>query len=304
MSPRVACIGECMVELREQSDGTLTRGHGGDTLNTAVYLARLGVSVDYITALGNDLWSDEMIAHWRSEGVGTSLVRRVDGRLPGLYIIQTDAAGERRFAYWRDHAAARLLFDLPDAAELCHGLAQYDLLYFSGISLSIYNDAGRTKLFGAVEAARQRGGRFAFDTNFRPRGWPDHAVAKTLYRRAFECADFVLASVEDLDLLFGIDGETELQSHAARAERVLKLACPAVRIAIGNTEMIVEARPVERLVDTTAAGDSFAAAYLASRLGGGSPASAAHAGHRLAGAVVGYPGAIIPRHAMPTETSP
>jgi 2-dehydro-3-deoxygluconokinase len=304
MNPQIACIGECMVELREQSDGTLTRGHGGDTLNTAVYLSRLGMSVDYVTALGNDSWSDEMVAQWRSEGIGTRLVRRVEGRLPGLYIIQTDRAGERRFVYWRDSAAARILFDLPDAAQLGSALAQYDLLYFSGITLSIYSDPGRIRLFAAVDAARDRGGKFAFDTNFRPRGWPDLAVAKTLYRQAFERADYVLASMEDLDLLFGADGQSELAHRASGAERVLKLAWPAVKLAAAGTETIIEAAPVKRLVDTTAAGDSFAAAYLAVRLRGGGPVAAAQAGHRLAGAVVGFPGAIIPRDAMPTEAPP
>jgi len=55
---RVACLGECMIELVEQPDGTLTRGFGGDTLNTALYLARLGVPTDYVTALGSDPFSN------------------------------------------------------------------------------------------------------------------------------------------------------------------------------------------------------------------------------------------------------
>ena len=49
------------------------------------------------------------------------------------------------------------------------------------------------------------------------------------------------------------------------------------------------------VVDTTAAGDSFAAAYIAARLAGADPVEAARAGHRLAGVVVCHPGAIIPR---------
>ena len=53
------------------------------------------------------------------------------------------------------------------------------------------------------------------------------------------------------------------------------------------------------VVDTTAAGDSFAAAYIAARLAGAEPVEAARAGHRLAGVVVCHPGAIIPRAAMP-----
>jgi 2-dehydro-3-deoxygluconokinase len=58
------------------------------------------------------------------------------------------------------------------------------------------------------------------------------------------------------------------------------------------------------VVDTTAAGDSFAAAYLAARLGGAGPADAAGAGHRLAGVVVQHAGAIIPRAAMPASLRP
>jgi 2-dehydro-3-deoxygluconokinase len=86
----LAAIGECMLELSEHPDGRITRAFGGDTLNTAVYLARLGVPVDYITALGDDPWSEEMLAAWQAEGVGTASVLRLEGRLPGLYIIQTD----------------------------------------------------------------------------------------------------------------------------------------------------------------------------------------------------------------------
>ncbi len=98
--------------------GLFSRGYGGDTLNTAVYLARLGVGVDYITALGDDSLSDEMIAGWAAEGVGTRRVARLPGKLPGLYMIQTDDKGERRFFHWRDSAAARSLMDLPrDAGD-------------------------------------------------------------------------------------------------------------------------------------------------------------------------------------------
>jgi hypothetical protein len=131
-----------MVELREQADARMTRSYGGDTLNTAIYLARLGASVDYVTALGDDVWSDEMLSGWRAEGVGTDLVVRLAGRVPGLYIIRTDENGERRFYYWRDSAPARQLFALPQTEALCELLTSYDLVYFSGITLSLYDDAG------------------------------------------------------------------------------------------------------------------------------------------------------------------
>ena len=295
---RVACIGECMIEMREAADGTLSRAYGGDTLNTAVYLARLGVGVDYVTALGDDLWSDEMAAGWQAEGIGTEWVMRLAGRLPGLYLVQTDAKGERRFSYWRDSAAARSLFALPETPVICEALLGYGLLYLSGISLSLYGDAGRQRLFDTLDRARQIGHQVAFDTNFRPPGWPDRSIAQAVYRQALGRSDIVLASSEDLELIFGDSGSDELIEHCASAETVLKLPDHTSRMRNRGMDIVVKAEPVDRVVDTTAAGDSFAAAYLAARLAGADPAAAAAAGHHLAGIVVGDPGAIIPRQAM------
>jgi 2-dehydro-3-deoxygluconokinase len=304
MVSRIACIGECMIELREQADGCLSRGYGGDTLNTAVYLARLGLGVDYFTALGDDPWSDEMIAGWQAEGIGKEQVVKVPGRLPGLYVIQTDVSGERRFSYWRDSAAARLLFDLPETPAIREALAGYDLLYLSGITLSLYGEPGRAQLFETLDHARQKGCRVAFDTNFRPRGWPDRLVAQTAYQSALDRADIVLASTEDLDLLFGSEGYNGLIDLGSSTEIVLKLPELACRVLSRDVDLVIRADPVARVVDTTAAGDSFAAAYLASRLAGADPDIAAAAGHRLAGAVVGYPGAIIPLEGMPAIMIP
>ncbi len=291
---RIACLGECMVELRERPDELLSRGYGGDTLNTAVYLSRLGAAVDYVTALGDDPWSDEMLAQWQAEGIGTALVRRLPGHLPGLYIVQTDPAGERRFLYWRDSSAARHLFDHLDVRDL----QGFDVLYLSGITLSIYAETARSTLFRLLAETRMRGGRVVFDTNFRPRGWPDHALARDIYARMFAIADIVFASAEDLRLLYGEEGEAELLRHAADTELVLKLDHPASRVLQGDVDVLVHAAAVRRVVDTTAAGDSFAAAYLAARLAGASPEAAARSGHDLAGLVVGHPGAIVPSSAM------
>ncbi len=288
-----------MIELREEADGRLSRGFGGDTLNTAVYLARLGAQVDYITALGDDGWSDELIAAWSNEGVGTQQVLRLPGRLPGLYIIQTDPKGERRFSYWRDSAAARSLFQAPEAHSIVEAISTYDLIYFSGITLSLYGDNGRDRLFKVLREARSQGRLVAFDTNFRPRGWPERDVARAAYRQAFECADIILASTEDLDLLLGETGVSSVLNFSDKAEIVLKLPDLTCRVIAKGAETIVPGKAAEDVVDTTAAGDSFAAAYLHARLSGANPEAAAGAGHRLAGQVVRYRGAIIPAEAMP-----
>jgi 2-dehydro-3-deoxygluconokinase len=305
----VACIGECMIELKQAQGGSqgglYSRGYGGDTLNTAVYLARLGVDVDYITALGDDSLSDEMIAGWTAEGVGTGRVARLKGKLPGVYMIQTDENGERRFFHWRESAAARSLMDLPETDDILSSLASYKIVYLSAITLSIYSEQGRAKLIGALHRARKGGVRIVFDTNFRARGWPDLDVARAAYRDAFEAADIVLASTEDLLPLYPGESNNGLLARIPAAEVVLKLSEPASVLRFDGVFHETKAEPMTTpVIDTTAAGDSFAAAYIAARLTGAEPVKAARAGHRLAGVVVCHPGAIIPRSAMPAGNPP
>lgn len=287
-----------MIELSEHPDGRITRAFGGDTLNTAVYLARLGVAVDYVTALGDDGWSDEMVRAWAAEGVGTGQVVRLPGRTPGLYIIQTDARGERTFSYWRSAAPARDLFSVPEADGVCATLETYDWVYLSGISLSLYGHAGRRRLFETLDHLRGKGGRVAFDTNFRSRGWPVLAEAHEAYAQALRRANLIFASLEDLAGL-KLDAYRDVVQPYSQSEIVLKLDAPACEIHNGGPVIRVDASPVPRVVDTTAAGDSFAAAYLAARIAGAEPAEAARQAHQLAGVVVQYRGAIIAKDAMP-----
>jgi 2-dehydro-3-deoxygluconokinase len=301
---RVASIGECMIELKQAGGGLYSRGFGGDTLNTAVYLARLGVAVDYITALGDDPLSAEMVAGWVAEGVGTGRVVRVEGKLPGIYLIGTDAKGERRFFHWRENAAVRSLLDLPETESLLLSLGEYDLIYLSAISIAIFRDERRARLLAALRAARERGTRIVFDTNLRIRLWPDLDVARAVYARAFEIADIVLASLEDLQLLYPDDDANALLTRIPANEVVLRMAEPMSLVRAASVTQTLTADPVGApVVDTTAAGDSFAAAYIAARVAGAEPVDAARAGHRLAGIVVCHPGAIIPRAAMPAEVN-
>lgn len=299
---RIACIGECMVELVERPDGFLSRGFGGDTLNTAIYLARLGMRVDYVTALGRDPFSDDMVRAWEGEGIGTELVLRCEGALPGLYLIQTDENGERRFSYWRDSAPVRRLLALPEMERVEAALLAHRILYLSGITLSLFDPPSRARLFRILDDHRARGGTVAFDTNFRPRGWPDRAVARQCFVAVIERADLVLAGVEDWCQLTGTTDERSAVDDLAGLEipeLVLKHGGDGCRIRDGNDWFHVAARRVDAVVDTTAAGDSFAAAYIAARATGDAPPVAAARGHALAAVVIGHRGALIPRHLTP-----
>jgi 2-dehydro-3-deoxygluconokinase len=299
---RVAAIGECMIELGQRDSATLSLAYGGDTLNTAVYLKRAAgdrLAVDYVTALGDDPWSEAMLASWREEGLGTDRVARLPGRLPGLYVIRVDERGERRFYYWRSAAAARELFRAPETLPILDLLPGYDLLYLSLITLSVLAEDARERLGAALDRARARGARVAFDTNYRPAGWPDRAAARAAAERLIAGADIVLPTADDDRALFGDADLDATASRYARTEAAIKLGGDGcVVIETGRRRHVAVPERVVP-IDTTAAGDAFNGGYLAARLLGHAPDSAALGAHRLASVVIQHRGAIIPRVATP-----
>ena len=298
---RVRSIGECMIELSDRGEGRLSLAYGGDALNTAVYLARLGAPVDFATALGDDPWSEEMLAFWASEGVGTELVQRLPGRLPGLYMIKLDERGERSFYYWRSASAAREMLSSGEPDRLAAALQDSRLLYFSGITLSILDQASRRRLFAIVARAKAEGARVAFDSNYRKRGWPDADAARAALSEAFRLADIALPTLDDEQALHG-DADAEAAARRilalGPAEVAVKLGAKGALVGAGGKLTTIPAEQVEA-VDTTAAGDGFNAGYLAARLAGAEPEAAGRAGAKLAAAIVQHRGAIIPKAAMP-----
>jgi 2-dehydro-3-deoxygluconokinase len=172
------------------------------------------------------------------------------------------------------------------------------VLYFSGITLAVLGGQGRQKLLETLIEARQRGARIVFDNNYRPRLWASVEEARAAYRGVLPYIDLALLTVDDEQALFQFaddDAVFAAYEQIGTPEVVLKRGADACLIRCAGESFEVPAQKVERVVDTTAAGDSFSAAYLASRLKDGSPVEAADAGHRLASRVIQVPGTLIPR---------
>jgi 2-dehydro-3-deoxygluconokinase len=301
---KIACIGECMIELWQdhRQPGLMCRTFGGDTLNTAVYAVRClrdyPARVDYVTALGDDPFSDELLLAWQAEGVHTELVTRLAGKLPGLYMIRTGSAGERSFYYWRGEAAARELFRCAQTQSLLETLVHYDFIYLSGISLAILDESSRARLLDLLAQLRRNGGRVGFDSNYRPRLWPDVATTRHWLERVLSLSDLAFPTFDDEVAVYGDDtAEHTAQRHhdLGVSEVVVKRGSESCLVSAPGVSDYVAAYPVSSPVDTTAAGDSFNAAYFSARLSGLEPLAAARAGHRLAARVVAHQGAIIAR---------
>ena len=181
-------------------------GYGGDTLNTAIHLARAGHDVAYLTALGSDPLSADLRDEWAAEGLDTSLVLNHPTRSTGLYAINTDDAGERSFSYWRDTSAAREMFALPGMEDALAVAEQADLIVYSLITLAILPPEAREALFALCRRVRARGGKVAFDGNYRPRLWGSVEEARAARDAAIACADIGLPTLED-ELLMERDAD-------------------------------------------------------------------------------------------------
>jgi 2-dehydro-3-deoxygluconokinase len=299
--PSAVCVGEVMIELSRGGDGRFAIACGGDTFNTAVYLARAGIATAFATALGQDPYSDGILALFAAEGVSQEAVLRVSGRLPGLYLMDLDAAGKRHFNFWREEEPARELFELPDWNRVAASLIAAKLIYFSGITLSLYSNIGLGRFLAVIEAARQNGAKVAFDANFRPRDWKgDLSRTRAVFMEALKRVDIALPAYDDEAVLWGDpspEATVERLQAFGIAEIVVKNGPNSALVAAHGRKEFVPVPEVVVPVDTLAAGDGFNAGYLAARLAGDQPMTAAAAAHRLAGQVIRHRGAIMPRAA-------
>ena len=291
---KIASIGEAMIELSMAGD-TAAVGVAGDTLNTAIYLKRSapGFQVDYVTRLGTDAFSDRIADFIGAEGIGTQSIKRDPKGTPGLYAIATDDSGERSFTYWRDSAAARMTF-MTDSGPDFAVLAQYDVIYLSGITMAILSPTTRAGLMRFLQTFRDAGGRVCYDSNYRPRLWEDAQTARSSNDAMWRLTDIALPSIDDEHTISGETPEAIARRFVdmGRTGALKRGKSGPLCLKTGTSYDFPVA---ENVVDTTAAGDSFNGGYLAASLMGASQVNALRAGHDLAAQVIGHKGAILPK---------
>lgn len=291
-------IGECMMELRNQSSTSLVKSFAGDTYNTAVYAKRFApsTSVSYLSAVGQDIFSAEMIAVWQSEGLSAEFVAKSTELPLGVYAISTDAHGERSFTYWRKNSAASQMMKLIDTDNVLANANTIDTVYFSGISLAILSDEDKGALIEFVSALRAKGARVAFDPNYRPKMWNslEHAVLWT--EKAYAISDIVFPGLEDHQDMFNQQTKEEIFSYFEQFsanEIVVKCGSDGVYGLDNGVKSHLPFTPAPKQVDSTAAGDSFAGTYLGARSLGKNVADSVIEAAKIASLVVQHPGAII-----------
>lgn len=301
-------VGEVMVELApagsEGKKRLMGLGFAGDTYNTAIYLARLGLEVGYFSRLGDDPYSAEALAVMAAEGLNSTGVECVPGRTPGLYMIANQANGERTFTFWRGQSPARELFASAESINSFKTHIKHAAnVYFSGITLGILSESARAVFFDLLKEYRAAGGRVIFDNNYRQQLWLNQLQAQQAMQSALECSDMALLTDDDYARLWGdADFNHVLQRCEAAGVLEVVLKCGPNPVCIASRSLggifalaQVPVPAVPNVIDTTAAGDSFNAGYLYSRLNNNKPTIAAEFGSQCARIVIQHRGAIVER---------
>ena len=302
---KICCVGEPMIELSGLNEkmGLPFVNVAGDTLNTAVYLKRiLGKygDISYLTVLGKDPLSIRIQDFIKGENINVGFVRVATGKNCGIYLIQNDQNGERTFHYWRENSAARTLFQSEIDFEC---LESADIIYLSGITLAILSQKSRDKLITWLGGRGQQK-TILFDINFRKNLWHNLDDARRLIKMAMKSATLCFPSTEDLSAVFGLfEGLEFLKEYCKNSNEfcvVKKGGDLAPEIISNKGESIHHTRfkTLDKVLDTTGAGDSFNAGFIGAYLMGEGLSNALCFGSDLAIKTLKNKGAICP----PEET--
>jgi 2-dehydro-3-deoxygluconokinase len=276
MQPEIIAIGEPMLEFNATQEGTLAEvdlfsvGYGGDTSNFAIAASRLGGSVGYVTALGNDPFGDRFMKLWQTEGIDTSHIKRDPESPTGIYFISRKDK-QHHFTYYRNTSAASRMraSDLP--LDYIRGSRA---VHVSGISQAISLSAC-DMVFAAISEAKKAGVRVSYDPNLRVKLWTLERARAMIHQTA-SMADLFLPSYEDATALTGLESAEDIARFyldMGPEVVVLKLGAEGALLATrkedGTTVSMQRFKSFKvQTVDMTGAGDTFDGAFVTCWLSG------------------------------------
>jgi ribokinase len=284
---RIVVLGDVMVDVVTRLSAPLAPGSdapavirfhgGGSAANTAAWLAQAGAEPVLVGRVGDDERGRGARDELRAAGVDALLV--ADPELPtGTCVVIVGPDGERTMA--PDAGANDGLSDADLSDDLlCAG----GHLHVAGYAL--LRPGSRPAARAAISRAREHGMTVSVDPSSAALLSPeflDHA----------DGAGLLLPNVDEARMLSG-EGDPERAAGALATrfgEVVVTLGADGALWTDGRESVRADAIPVEAAVDSTGAGDAFAAGLLAARRGGAAPAEALAAGARLAAEAVARPG--------------
>jgi 2-dehydro-3-deoxygluconokinase len=291
---RITALGEPLLELNPTNDGRINIAYGGDVANGLVCLARIlvtrPVALTVVTALGGSSYGGWLRKRLTSEGIAVGEPPAIAGEEPGIYGVPLVPRQGAAFSYWRHHSAARMFLQTAALQDFERLLGQPDLLLVTGITLALCSSASFAQLCQWVER-HQHECSIVFDTNFRRALWPSEATARERIGRFGTFASVIATSMDDEKALWQANGVAEIVERlgGSSVELLIRHGQDGCFVATSKEYTHVPA-VVAQVVDTAGAGDSHLAGYLAARVAGIDPLTAAQFANGVAAVIVGQRG--------------
>lgn len=274
--PEIAIIGECLIELSSNGtlaeSSTLNKYFGGDTITTAVAIARLGGNVTYITKIGNDGFSEFILKSLNNENIDTSNIKTNDEQ-NGMYILSNTQTQKEILYYKRKTAATKLSVD--DLNE--EYIKNLKLIYSTGVVQSL--SAGARELVReSFRVAKENDVITAYDPNYTS-CFMSSSDTRELMDEILEYTDIIFLSLKnDSAKLYDIESVDRIIKyfHEKGANVVVLKSHIDNGYYTGYKGEInfTEFYNTTKAIDTTASGDVFNGGFIYAYTNGYPPADA------------------------------
>lgn len=278
MEPKVdiAIIGECLIELSSNGTladtSTLNKYFGGDTVTTAVAIARLGGKVTYVTKVGNDGFSEFILSSLNKENIDTSLIKANEEQ-NGMYIVSRTPEKKELLYYKRKTAATKLSID--DLNEDC--IKKLKLVYSTGVVQSL-SASSRELVHNTFKLAKENDVMTAYDPNYTS-CFMNSTDTKEYFEEIVDYTDIIFLSLKnDAERLYDVESIDKVMNYFW--DKGVKIVVVKSHIDNGyytgykGDISFTEFYNTSKAIDTTASGDVFNGGFLYAITNGYAPAEA------------------------------
>lgn len=278
MEPKIdiAVIGECLIELSANGSladtSTLNKYFGGDTVTTAVAIARLGGNVTYLTKVGNDGFSEFILSALQKENVDTSLITTNDEQ-NGMYIVSHTLDKKEVLYYKRKTAATKLSID--DINE--DVIKKLKLVYSTGVVQSL-SASSRELIRETFRVAKENEVLTAYDPNYTS-CFMNSTDTKEYFEEIVDFTDIIFLSLKnDAVKLYDFTSIDKVMNYFW--DKGVKIVVIKSHIDNGyytgykGDISFTEFYNTQRAIDVTASGDVFNGGFLYALTSGYAPADA------------------------------
>jgi 2-dehydro-3-deoxygluconokinase len=295
MSYKICSIGECMIELTNIDNKNYSLSVAGDTLNFCFYLKKELFNVFYFTAIGNSEMSKEALYFFQKNNINTQLVHKDPKNEIGLYIIKNTKSGEKQFYYWRDNSAAKYYLNNLNIKNMSKKIQNFDFLYLSGITLSLIEKKNLNHIINFIDSCKSKNCKVIFDLNIRIKRWNKKNLLSFLKIILLK-VDILFASGEDIKLWKGNDKISTFLDIIKKNKilhGVYRKNAKYNYSFLQKNKFIVQNKLLNKVVDTSGAGDGYNATYLSSFIHTNDPKKALKAASKIGAKIIMKKGAIV-----------